>query len=123
MPIIPNTTLALLRGGRLALGFGVHHLRTVATPMLARAAGYDWLFLDAEHGAFSTQELSQLSIASLPVGVTPIVRVCADALDEGTRALDNGAMGIVVPHVDTAAQAKAVADRFRNTSKFEPDGR
>jgi 2-keto-3-deoxy-L-rhamnonate aldolase RhmA len=44
--------------------------------------------------------------------VTPIVRVCAGALDEGTRALDNGALGIVVPHVDTAKEAKRIAEAF-----------
>ena len=54
-----------------------------------------------------------MCLAAIPFGITPIVRVCADALDEATRALDNGAMGIVFPHVDTAAQAKALADAFR----------
>jgi 2-keto-3-deoxy-L-rhamnonate aldolase RhmA len=117
-PIIQNTTLRRLRAGDLALGFGVHHLRTAAVPMLAKAAGYDWLFIDTEHGAFSVQEATQLCLAALPAGVTPIVRVCADALDEGTRALDNGAQGIVVPHVDTVAQARRVAAAFR----FPPDG-
>jgi 2-keto-3-deoxy-L-rhamnonate aldolase RhmA len=50
--------------------------------------------------------------AALPTGVTPIVRVCAGAIDEATRALDNGALGIVVPHVDTAVEAKRIADAF-----------
>ena len=44
MPIIPNPSLARLRAGQVSIGFGVHHLRTVATPALAKAAGYDWLF-------------------------------------------------------------------------------
>jgi 2-keto-3-deoxy-L-rhamnonate aldolase RhmA len=118
-PITPNATLRRLRAGEMALGFGVHHLRTAAVPMLARASGYDWLFIDTEHGAFSVQEATQICLAALPLGVTPIVRVCADALDEGTRALDNGAQGIVVPHVDTAEQARRVADAFR----FPPAGR
>jgi 2-keto-3-deoxy-L-rhamnonate aldolase RhmA len=118
VPIIRNTTLHLLRGGSLALGFGVSHLRTAATPMLAKAAGYDWLFIDMEHGAFSIHEATQLCLAALPTGITPIVRVCTDALDEGTRALDNGAQGLVIPHVDTPAQAKRVAEAFR----FPPRG-
>jgi 2-keto-3-deoxy-L-rhamnonate aldolase RhmA len=117
-PIFANATLRRLRAGELALGFGVHHLRTAAVPMLARASGYDWLFIDTEHGAFSVQEATQICLAALPLGVTPIVRVCADALDEGTRALDNGAQGIVVPHVDTPAQAMRVANAFR----FPPEG-
>jgi 2-keto-3-deoxy-L-rhamnonate aldolase RhmA len=118
MPIIPNNTLARLRAGKTAIGFGVSHLRSVATPQMARTAGFDWLFIDMEHGAFSVNEAAQLCLASLPVGISPIVRVCADALDEGTRLLDNGAQGIVVPHVDTAAQAKRVADAFQ----YPPQG-
>ena len=82
------------------------------TAMLAAASGHDWLFIDCEHSAFSIQEATQLCLAALPTGITPILRVCADAIDEGTRALDNGALGIVVPHVDTAKQAKRIADAF-----------
>lgn len=112
MALTVNTTKRRLKAGQMALGFGVHHLRTVAAPVLAAATGHDWIFIDGEHGAFTIQETTQLCIAALPTGVTPIVRVCAGALDEATRALDNGALGIVVPHVDTAAEAKRVADAF-----------
>ncbi len=45
-------------------------------------------------------------------GSPRLVRICAGALDEGTRALDNGALGIVVPHVNTAEQARDVAQAF-----------
>jgi len=113
MSMLPNPTLQRLRQGKLALGFCVYHLRSTASAMLAHATGYDWLFIDTEHGAFTVQEASQMCYAAIPLGITPIVRVCADALDEGTRALDNGAMGIVIPHVDTLAQAKRVAQAFR----------
>jgi 2-keto-3-deoxy-L-rhamnonate aldolase RhmA len=112
MPLTINTTKRRLKAGQMGLGFGVHHLRTIATPILAAASGHDWMFIDAEHGAFNIQEITQLCIAALPTGVTPIVRVCAGALDEATRALDNGALGIVVPHVDTATEAKRIADAF-----------
>jgi 2-keto-3-deoxy-L-rhamnonate aldolase RhmA len=111
--ITPNVALRRLQAGELALGFAVHHLRTVATPMLAKAAGFDWLFIDTEHGALSIHEATQICLAALPAGISPIVRICASALDEGTRALDNGAQGIVVPHVDTPDQARRIADAFR----------
>lgn len=113
MALVTNTTKRRMQAGKMALGFGVHHLRTVATPVLAASTGHDWIFIDTEHGAFSVQETTQLCIAALPTGVTPIVRVCAGAIDEATRALDNGALGIVVPHVDTAAEAKRIAAAFR----------
>lgn len=108
-----NKTKQKLARNELALGFGVHHLRTSATGMIAAAADHDWLFIDMEHGALSPQEATQICIAALPTGVTPIVRICAGALDEGTRCLDNGALGVIVPHVDTVEQAKQIAKAFR----------
>ncbi|MCO6415530.1 aldolase/citrate lyase family protein [Siccirubricoccus sp. KC 17139] len=118
MPIVPNHVKQRLAKDELALGFGVHHLRGAAVGMLAASAGFDWLFIDMEHGATSVHEATQIAIAALNQGVTPIVRVCKDAVFEGTRALDNGAMGVVVPHVDNAEEAKAVADAYR----FPPVG-
>src|SRR4030081_388582 len=118
MSLAENATMKKLRRGSIALGVGVHHLRTAAAGMIAAAAGHDWLFIDMEHGAFSQDDVAQICIAALPTGVTPIVRICAGALDEGTRALDNGAAGIIVPHVDTVEQARSLGDAFR----FHPLG-
>jgi len=119
MPLVHNQTKRRMQAGDVALGFGVHHLRTVAAPPLAAASGHHWIFLDNEHGSFSVHEIAQLCIASLPTGVTPIVRVCAGAIDEATRALDNGAQGIVMPHVDTAKDARRLAEAFH----YPPAGR
>jgi 2-keto-3-deoxy-L-rhamnonate aldolase RhmA len=118
MTVLAIEALQRIRSGQLTLGFGVHHLRGAAVPLLAKAAGYDWLFIDSEHGSISTQEISQLCLAALPTGIAPIVRICRGAFDEGTRALDNGALGIVVPHVDTADEARQLVDAFR----FHPMG-
>ena len=113
MALIENKTKTKLQKSELALGFGVHHLRTSASAMIAAATDHDWLFIDMEHGAISVHEAAQLCLAALPTGITPIVRICADALDEGTRCLDNGALGVIVPHVDTAERAKQLARAFR----------
>ncbi|MBO0763661.1 MAG: aldolase [Hyphomicrobiaceae bacterium] len=118
MPLLANEGLQRIRSGKLTLGLGVHHLRGTAVPLLAKAAGFDFLFIDAEHGAISTPEISQIAIAALGLGVVPIVRICAGALDEGTRALDNGALGLVVPHVDTPEEAERLVEAFR----FAPMG-
>src|SRR5215467_4349628 len=118
MALLGDNALKKLRAGELMLGLGVHHLRGSAVPLLAKAAGYDWLFLDAEHGTITSQQIAQISIASLANGIAPIVRICADAVDEGTRALDNGALGIVVPHVDTVERARELISAFR----FAPVG-
>lgn len=119
MQVLAHDALQRIRGGGLSVGFGVQHLRGAAAPLLAKAAGYDWLFIDSEHGALSTEDISQLCLASLTAGIAPIVRVCRDALDEGTRALDAGALGIVVPHIDTVEDARELVEAFR----FPPIGR
>jgi 2-keto-3-deoxy-L-rhamnonate aldolase RhmA len=113
MPLLASDALNKIRRGELALGMGVHHLRGAAVPMLAKAAGFDWLFIDSEHGVIDTHDISQICLAALTAGIAPVVRVCTGALDEGTRALDNGALGVVVPHVDTAAQAQELVRAFR----------
>jgi 2-keto-3-deoxy-L-rhamnonate aldolase RhmA len=113
MPLVENKTKLKLEKNELALGFGVHHLRTGAAAMLAAAADHDWLFIDMEHGAISVHDAAQICVAALPTGITPIVRICADALDEGTRCLDNGALGVIVPHVDTVERARQLARAFR----------
>jgi 2-keto-3-deoxy-L-rhamnonate aldolase RhmA len=112
MAIVRNTAKRKLAEGGIALGFGVHHLRTSAVPMMAVAGDHDFLFIDTEHGAATVQEASQICIAGLGLGMPAIVRVCAGAIDEATRLLDNGALGIVMPHVDTAKQAQRIADAF-----------
>src|SRR5512145_3251584 len=118
MPLLAGDAVQRIRSGKLALGLGVHHLRGSAVPLLAKAAGYDFLFIDAEHGAISTPEISQIAVAALGLGVVPIVRICAGAHDEGTRALDNGALGLLVPHVDTPEEARRLVAAFR----FPPMG-
>src|SRR3569832_1195440 len=117
MQVLANDALTRIRGG-VSLGFGVQHLRGAAAPLLAKAAGYDWLFIDTEHGALSTDDVSQLCLSSLTAGIAPIVRVCRDALDEGTRARGAGARGRGGPHIDTVEDARAIVAAFR----FPPIG-
>jgi 2-keto-3-deoxy-L-rhamnonate aldolase RhmA len=116
--LFENGAKRKLQAGELALGFGVAHLRTAATGMIAAATGHDWLFIDMEHGAMSVHEATQMCLAALPTGITPIVRVASHALDEATRALDNGAMGVVVPHIDTPDRAREIVRALR----YPPQG-
>lgn len=118
MELLADEMLRRIRSGKLTIGLGVHTLRGAVVPLLAKAANYEWLFIDSEHGAISTSEISQICLAALGCGIVPLVRVCRNALDEGTRALDNGALGIVVPHVDTAEEARRIIHAFR----FHPVG-
>lgn len=118
MGILHNVALRRLRAGQAALGFGVTHLRSVATAHLARAAGYHWLTVDLEHGVATLAETAQLCMAASAIGVAPIVRIGRDAFADGTRLLDNGAQGLLVPDVRSADQARRIVDAFR----YPPQG-
>ena len=113
MSVVPNHALRQLRAGKLAIGMGIRQSRTVDIAQIARTAGYDWIFIDGEHSSIDPGTAAQIASASLAVGVTPVVRVAGLEHWHASRMLDNGAQGIVFPHVDDATQAKACADACR----------
>src|SRR6185312_1825119 len=113
MGIAVNAAKARLRKNELAIGIGVRLVRNVDIIKVMKAAGYDWLFLDLEHGAMSIETACEISVAAQDSGIAPIVRVPYGELTMATRVLDGGALGIVIPHVDTAEEAKEIADKLR----------
>jgi 2-keto-3-deoxy-L-rhamnonate aldolase RhmA len=119
MPTVPNHTLRQLRAGKLAIGLGVNQARTVGIATMAKTAGFDWLFIDGEHSSMDGDDAAQLSTAALGAGVTPIVRVAGFEHWHASRMLDNGAQGIVFPHVDTKEEAQKVA----NACRYPPVGK
>ncbi|OLL29200.1 aldolase [Burkholderia sp. SRS-W-2-2016] len=118
MQSIRNHAKARLQAGELALGMGLRQARTVDIAQIARTAGFDWLFIDMEHNSMDVDTAAQICAGALLGGITPIIRVPGHEAFHATRLLDTGAMGIVVPHVSTAEQARHVADMCR----FPPAG-
>jgi len=108
-----------LAEGRLVLCMGVRQLRSPDVALLAAECGFDALFVDMEHSAFTTESASAVSIGALGTGVTPLVRPPSQAGDGISRALDTGAQGVIVPHVNDAAQARSVV----HCARFAPLGR
>jgi 4-hydroxy-2-oxoheptanedioate aldolase len=118
MLTVRNPARERLEAGELSIGIGLRQARTVDTASAMKTCGFDWLFIDLEHGAMGLDMAVQISVAAAGVGITPIVRVPKGRYDLATRALDGGAFGIVVPHVDTVAEAREIVDRL----KFPPAG-
>src|SRR5690349_18610822 len=113
MSPVPNHSLRQLRAGKVAIGLGLRQARTVDIAQIARTCGYDWLFIDCEHNSMDLDTACQIAAASLCVGITPLVRVAGVEHWHSSRALDNGAQGIVVPHVDSRSEAERVASACR----------
>lgn len=69
--------------------------------------------IDLEHGLLSLETVSQISIAAIDNGIAPILRVPTRQWDIASRALDAGALGIVLPHVDTVEEAREAVHYLR----------
>lgn len=118
MTFAANPARDRLAKGEVAIGIGVRQARTIEIATAMRTAGYDWLFIDLEHGSQTLDTAAQLSVACLAAGITPLVRIPRGQYDMATRALDGGAWGIVMPHVDSAEEAREIVDRV----KYPPAG-
>jgi 4-hydroxy-2-oxoheptanedioate aldolase len=89
---------------------------TIPSPLSVRllaAAGLDYVVVDLQHGGATEHDLPALTSAIALAGATPIGRVRhAHPADIG-RALDLGCEGVIVPNVDSAAQAREAARACR----------
>ena len=80
---------------------------------LLAAAGFDYVVIDLQHGGATESDLPAMTTAIRLAGATPVGRVRhAHPADIG-RALDLGCEGVIVPNVDSAAQAREVAGAVR----------
>jgi 2-keto-3-deoxy-L-rhamnonate aldolase RhmA len=108
MSIYPNHTKKQMADGKIAIGIGLHQSRLIDIGAISKACNFDWLFIDMEHSGLNIDTASQIANAALPIGITPIVRVPGKEHHHASRMLDCGAQGVVVPHVDTIAEARNV---------------
>ena len=80
--------------------------------------GFDGVWIETEHGAIDFADIPDMTRAADLWGMTSIVRVNLNLPSVIYRTFDVGAQGIVMPHVNTAAEARIVAE----SSKFYPLG-
>jgi 2-dehydro-3-deoxyglucarate aldolase/4-hydroxy-2-oxoheptanedioate aldolase len=80
--------------------------------------GFDYLFLDMEHGAFDLSRIRETILAARASGIAPIVRVSEPQYHLITRVLDAGAEGIIVPRVESSRQCEDLV-KF---SRYPPHG-
>ena len=112
MPVA-NPVRTALAAGELSLGIGVRGMRSVEIARMMKTSGFDWLFIDLEHGPTSIETAFAISVAALDAGIVPLVRVPAGELVLAARCLDGGALGIVMSHVDTAEDARTTVGALR----------
>ena len=86
-------------------------------PTLARA-GFDFFIIDMEHVPYGLETAARIIWSARQVGIVPLVRVPGPQYEWIARALDAGAMGIMVPRVEEVEVVKAVV----GAAKYPPEG-
>jgi 4-hydroxy-2-oxoheptanedioate aldolase len=102
-----NKALAKLREERVTAGPILCYDSPDVAEYVAHLS-FDWVWLDWQHGQFSEHTLNNALGRFLAVESTPLVRVKSHEPGTINRVLDMGAMGVIVPMVQNADQARAV---------------
>jgi len=113
-----NHTKRRLQQGEVVFGCAIQQFGVPEIARLLAAAGFDFVFIDAEHGPFGLETLHSLIRACLERDITPIVRVGELLYSLVARALDAGAQGIIFPRVESQT---LLAEAIRWT-RFPPLG-
>jgi 4-hydroxy-2-oxoheptanedioate aldolase len=116
--IVRNNVKEKLARDEVVASMTVRLVRGIEIARIAKTAGFDSLYVDVEHGSFSLETAGQICIAALEIGIAPFVRVPTTRPEHVSRALDAGALGVIAPHIRSAAEARAVVAG----AKFPPLG-
>jgi 2-keto-3-deoxy-L-rhamnonate aldolase RhmA len=112
-----NLTRKKLKAGQSTLGCFLG-LGSPNVAELLSHAGFDWLVIETEHSALDTSQVEHMLMAIKGTEAVPLVRLpCGDPVFI-QRAVDIGAMGIVIPMVRSANEAKAIV----RATRYPPEG-
>lgn len=96
-----NRVRAALKRGETVIGTMAQEVRTPAIAQLFAIAGFDFMFVDMEHGAYDLETVADIIKVARLADIVPLVRVPDGLYHLISRVLDAGAMGVMVPRVET----------------------
>lgn len=115
---LENSLKRRLAAGELALCQRTTLVLAPEIASIAKACGFDALYIDLEHSPATTRDTAQICAMAAAVGITSLVRIPHAQDPVATVLLDAGALGIIAPHVETAEDARKVVA----SCKFPPLG-
>ncbi len=101
----PNPVKRALKEGKPAVGTWLSLGSITAARFMART-GLSWLTIDMEHSLVGWETAAHMFASIAEAGCVPLLRVPGNRHDHIKRALDNGAMGVVVPMVNSRKEAE-----------------
>jgi 2-dehydro-3-deoxyglucarate aldolase/4-hydroxy-2-oxoheptanedioate aldolase len=115
----PNAVKDRLKRGEPVFGTMAFEFFTPGLPQIVKSAGAEFLLLDMEHSATGIDVMKQQVSCCRGLDLVPLVRVPRAEYHFVARLLDAGAMGIMVPMVESAEEAARIASWCR----YPPEGR
>ena len=115
--MISNPMKRKLLAGQPAFGVSVMFPSPHVVDMIGRL-GFDWVLIDCEHGSISTESVEIMVLAAEAAGITPIARPSVNSFEAIGQLMDRGVMGVQVPHVNTAEDARSAVSAV----KYHPLG-
>ena len=119
MPLRDNPVRARLKAGEISIGTMVFEFFSPGMPRLLATTGAEFAIYDMEHTNLSFETLRVLTAGSRGPSPVPMVRVPKAEYSYLARALDNGALGVMVPNVQSREEAELIA----RSCKYPPVGR
>mgnify|MGYP001598139603 FL=1 len=116
--MIENTILKANRAGRKAVVFALTYKDLWAVEVAAQV-GFDAISLDGEHGSFSPADVDDIVRVANGYGMSVAARVPNSQANTINLWLDRGVQGVTGPHIESKAEAQALAD----ACLFPPDGK
>ncbi len=98
-------------GHELVVGTWVNAVKDPVIAKILASTGLDYLLLDAEHSGATMASISETCLVARECGLYPMVRpIEPNDLKNNGRLIDAGAMGLVIPHIDSARQAQQIVN-------------
>ncbi len=107
-----------LESGEMVLGTWVRNIRSTSLVHMIAQCGFDFVYIDMEHSSMNLETVSELCFTAQLSDIVPIVRPSGKQPHLISKPLDCGAMGLLIPHVDTAEEAREVVRH----AKYQPLG-
>jgi 2-keto-3-deoxy-L-rhamnonate aldolase RhmA len=109
----PNKLRAILASGGTAFGTMIGEVRSPSIALIFANAGFDYVFVDMEHGPFSLETAADILRTARLAGITALVRAPDAQYHLIARLMDAGAEGVMVPRVETVAAVETVVSAVR----------
>ncbi len=114
-----NVIKQRLADGDKIIGTMLQELRTPAMAQVLKAVGFDFFMIDMEHGSFNLESATEIIRVGRILDMCPLVRAPSPEYHLIAKVLDQGAMGVMMPRIETREHVETLVESM----KYPPLGK